>query len=50
MLQATTLYGDLFEPFFFFQNFLSSSKMDIRLHAVILALMHTFVDIVFAEG
>ena len=49
MLQATILDGDLFDPFPFFQNGLSSSEVDIRRREIVQALMRAFVVIVFDE-
>ena len=50
MLQATILDGELFDPFPFFKNGLSSSEVDIRRREVVQALMQAFVVISFDEG
>jgi len=49
MLQASILDDVLFNPFPFFQNVLSSSKVDIHLREIVKALMQAFVVVVFDE-
>jgi hypothetical protein len=50
MLQATIVDRELFDPFPFLQNLLTSSKVDVCRREVVQALMQTAMIVVFHEG
>jgi hypothetical protein len=50
MLQATRLDCELFDPFSFLQDLLTSSKIDVCWREVVEALMQTAMIVVFHEG